>query len=277
MDLSYWAFEKLAHPTYGVMSIEYRPVDCNSKAPLDPVPGYVAPYIYDEDLGSGWGWMPYKAKNTMIRAAEGRGERAATCLTASREGAVKFSVKKRTGMFMDGGRLDMWIKSNTKSNNPYASSTPRGQPPNLKIFLMNDDKTLYCAKEVMLGGLTPAAQEGLYFKFEIPLSLFQCGSGSSVGSLANVNRLDIMNMNTRDADFCIDYLAVVPGGAGAAGSTPRPAPLPEAPAAPAAPEFVPTTVPAPPPAPAVAPAPTVRQSRPGGFFPFIFPFFFGRR
>lgn len=28
------AFEKLAHPTYGVMGIEYRPVDCYSKEPL---------------------------------------------------------------------------------------------------------------------------------------------------------------------------------------------------------------------------------------------------
>jgi len=76
-----------------------------------------------------------------IRAAEGRGSRAATCITASKNGAVKFSVKKRTGMFMDGGRLDMWIKSNTKSSDPYASSTPRGQPPNLKIFLMNVSDT----------------------------------------------------------------------------------------------------------------------------------------
>jgi hypothetical protein len=73
-----------------------------------------------------------------IRAAnEGRDGRTATCMTASKEGAVKFSVKKRTGMFMDGGRLDMWIKSNTKSNDIYASSTPRGSAPNLKLFLMN--------------------------------------------------------------------------------------------------------------------------------------------
>lgn len=152
--------------------------------------------------------------------------------------------------------------------------------------VMQDDKTLYCGREVMLGGLTPAAQEGPYFKFEIPLSLFQCGSGSSAGSLANINRLDIMNTNTRDADFCIDYLSVVPGGGGTARSGPRAAPLP----APAEPEetpaatpaatpapIIPATVPAPPPAPATAPAPAVRQSRPGGFFPFIFPFFFGRR
>jgi hypothetical protein len=31
-----------------------------------PVPGYVAPFIYDNDLGSGWGWMPYKSKNTIV-------------------------------------------------------------------------------------------------------------------------------------------------------------------------------------------------------------------
>jgi hypothetical protein len=168
---------------------------------------------------------------------------------------------------------------------------------------LQDDKTLYCGKEVMLGGLTPAAQERDYFKFEIPLSLFQCGPGSSAGSLANINRIDIMNTNVRDADFCIDYLSVIPGGGGVArstakplepGATPEPAPAvtpaaeeepaetlapaAAAPAAAVAPRLVPVpaTVPATP-APVVsAPQPTVRQSRPTGFFPFIFPFF-GRR
>jgi cullin-associated NEDD8-dissociated protein 1 len=33
-DLSFWAFEQLAHPSYGVMPIEYRPVACDSGAPL---------------------------------------------------------------------------------------------------------------------------------------------------------------------------------------------------------------------------------------------------
>jgi hypothetical protein len=40
-------------------------------------------------------------------------------------------------MFIEGGRLVLWLKSNTKSLSPYASSTPAGLPPNLKIFLMN--------------------------------------------------------------------------------------------------------------------------------------------
>jgi hypothetical protein len=145
-----------------------------------------------------------------------------------------------------------------------------------------DDKTLYCAREVMLGGLTPAARQGDYYKFEIPLSLFQCGSGSSAGSLANINRLDIMNMATRDADFCIDYLAVVPGGGSTArsGAKPlQPAPVETPAEAPAEKPVAAAPVPATVPAGAPAPPPqetTVRQSRPSGFFPFIFPFF-GRR
>lgn len=34
-------------------------------------------------------------------------------------------------------RLDFWIKSNTKTNDPYASSTPPGKVPGMKVFLMN--------------------------------------------------------------------------------------------------------------------------------------------
>jgi cullin-associated NEDD8-dissociated protein 1 len=33
-DLSVFAFEQLAHPSYGVMPIEYRPVDCETGEPL---------------------------------------------------------------------------------------------------------------------------------------------------------------------------------------------------------------------------------------------------
>lgn len=33
-DLSFWAFEQLAHPSYGVIPIEYRPVDCETGEPL---------------------------------------------------------------------------------------------------------------------------------------------------------------------------------------------------------------------------------------------------
>ena len=34
IDLSYWAFEKLAHPLYGDMTVQFRPVDCDTRQPL---------------------------------------------------------------------------------------------------------------------------------------------------------------------------------------------------------------------------------------------------
>ena len=49
LDLSYWAFEKLAHPVYGVMPLEFRPVDCTTNTPLTPfTPGFVSRTIYSD-------------------------------------------------------------------------------------------------------------------------------------------------------------------------------------------------------------------------------------
>jgi hypothetical protein len=39
MDLSFWAFERLAHPVYGATMIDFRPVDCGSREVLPLVPG----------------------------------------------------------------------------------------------------------------------------------------------------------------------------------------------------------------------------------------------
>jgi hypothetical protein len=42
-DLSYDGFEQLAHPVYGITMLEYRPVDCNTKARTGPgLPAAVA-------------------------------------------------------------------------------------------------------------------------------------------------------------------------------------------------------------------------------------------
>ncbi len=62
-DLSYFAFEKLAHPVYGVMSIDYRPVDCDTGAPFPPppAPGYVSSVVYRDQIQPGWNWYPYSA------------------------------------------------------------------------------------------------------------------------------------------------------------------------------------------------------------------------
>ena len=49
LDLSYWAFEILAHPVYGVMPLEFQPVDCTSNTPLTPfTPGFVNKTVYSD-------------------------------------------------------------------------------------------------------------------------------------------------------------------------------------------------------------------------------------
>ena len=59
-DLTYWGFQKLAHPLNGIISTSFRPVDCNSKQPLQFSPGFINQTIYGDKVETGWGWFPYK-------------------------------------------------------------------------------------------------------------------------------------------------------------------------------------------------------------------------
>ena len=38
-DLSYWAFEKLAHPVYGLQMVDFKAVSCLTSEPLQFLPG----------------------------------------------------------------------------------------------------------------------------------------------------------------------------------------------------------------------------------------------
>lgn len=61
-DLSFWAFEQLAHPLYGQMMLEYRPVSCETRAPVPYNPGYISKTdIYQGGTKAGWNWFPYFA------------------------------------------------------------------------------------------------------------------------------------------------------------------------------------------------------------------------
>jgi hypothetical protein len=41
------AFEQLAHPEYGIMMVDFRPVDCDTKRPIQFDPGYISDKIYE--------------------------------------------------------------------------------------------------------------------------------------------------------------------------------------------------------------------------------------
>ena len=64
-DVSYWAFEQLAHPVYGVAMIDFQTVDCDSGAPLPY--GYISKtVIYFGGTKPGWSWQPYGSGNTQF-------------------------------------------------------------------------------------------------------------------------------------------------------------------------------------------------------------------
>jgi cullin-associated NEDD8-dissociated protein 1 len=106
------------------------------------VPGYISKTIYSDTIQPGWNWLPYNAKKTVL-LAEGQGVdgSTATCATLSEGGAVEFRCRQgsRPGYqpFAGAESLQFDIRSNTKSDDPFASSTPARELPGLKIFLMN--------------------------------------------------------------------------------------------------------------------------------------------
>jgi hypothetical protein len=48
---------------------------------------------------------------------------------------------------------------------------------------------------------------GDWYRVSIPLSVFGCDKGSA-GSLAGIDRVDIQNTNIRDANICLDNIAL---------------------------------------------------------------------
>lgn len=105
------------------------------------MPGFVSKVIYDDAPGT-WSWLPYDSRNNVLLAeGEGVDGTTATCSTISEAGGVEFQCKQcaKPGYqpFADAEVLRFDIRSNTNSNNEFASSTPRGELPPLKMFLMN--------------------------------------------------------------------------------------------------------------------------------------------
>ncbi|GFH29604.1 expansin-like EG45 domain-containing protein [Haematococcus lacustris] len=65
-DLSYWAFEQLAHPLFGAMMLEYRSVDCGEgfSVPSD----YISPVIYGpRGIEPGWSWEPWSIVSAQLQ------------------------------------------------------------------------------------------------------------------------------------------------------------------------------------------------------------------
>jgi cullin-associated NEDD8-dissociated protein 1 len=63
-DLAFDAFEQLAHPVFGATMLDYRPVDCDTRAPLPFEPGFISRgSILKSGAQAGWGWQTYGGRD----------------------------------------------------------------------------------------------------------------------------------------------------------------------------------------------------------------------
>ncbi|WIA23970.1 hypothetical protein OEZ85_013605 [Tetradesmus obliquus] len=212
-DVSYDTFEQLAHPVYGVAMIEYRTVDCDSGAALPE--GYIdKSTIYSGGPRPGWSWFPYSSSNftLIIPGAATPAGTPSTCLSISPGGGLSFKCREcyKAGFqpFAGASAISFWIRSNTQSSDPFASSTPPGQAPGLKLILQKQESGNYCASEPTTNTTAPVATAaGGWFQFSVPTSAFNCG-GSGI-TLADVTQFELQNKNERNADVCIGEIKIV--------------------------------------------------------------------
>lgn len=127
-----------------------------------------------------------------------------------------------------------WIRYHKLSEQDAAVTASRYHPPCFILVILvlllpaclpvcsQSDAETYCGAEVSLdsapsnGTLGDGAQyatrlrgERDWFRVEIPLTAFDCGSGSVAGGLSGVDRVDFQNTNIRDADICLDNVQIV--------------------------------------------------------------------
>lgn len=76
------------------------------------------------------------------------------------------------------------------------------------IVEMQDEANTYCGAEITLSEQYATKASGAWWSVSIPLSAWRCDEGS-VGSLTAVDRVDMQNTNIRDANICVDNIALV--------------------------------------------------------------------
>jgi len=210
-DLSFWAFERLAHPLYGTQMLDFRPVDCFTKQPFSTfLPGYVNETIYGDRVESGWSYNVYASnQNQFWLKGAGVGGSNATCIEAQPQGGVTFTSRNGSNPdyqpFTKASSFQVWARTN-------GTSTGSGTvPQNLKLTIQNTEQKLYCGGDVILGQtVQPTSTQGDWNEFVIPLSSFGCNNPS----LAQVDAIGFQNIGQSTVPFCLDNIALTGGSTG---------------------------------------------------------------
>jgi len=215
MDLSFWAFEKLAHPEYGVIMIDYRPVDCGSHQAV-PWTGGISRTLYQDMVGPGWAFFAYKTppskKNNFNVTAAGQGLNGgnAACAELLEGGALTFH-SRGAGVpgyqpFSGVQTLEFWIK-----NVDHPGQTPpvrivlsgdHSKPTNAAPGKLKEPPNDYCNSEVYLSNVSPSqTAAGGWMKYDIPFANFNCPNPGVL------NKLDFMT--TGWTTVCVDNVQLL--------------------------------------------------------------------
>lgn len=212
-DLSYYGFEKLAHPNYGLMNLQFRPVDCYTKVPLDYLPGYINETIYGDNIETGWAWYPFPAapaanavnnKQLQVQGA-GVGGSNATCVDVNSEGGLSLvSRLANTAGYQpflanNATTLSFYVKQTSAANIGTGSGVPAG----LSVSIGNSEQAYYCTG-LPLTSLTASDVSNGLTHLTVPISQFNC-------NLPLVDELSFQNTNAGALQFCLDDIALTGG------------------------------------------------------------------
>ena len=219
-DLSFYAFEKLAHPIQGKMNIEFRPVSCGEDSRrLDVDLGArarVEAKIYDGGLGAGWALLPYRDRWLVInREGYGRMESSsALCGEFSPRGRVAFHCwlcETSAKPFANVSSVSVWIRISCTDN--FDVSLIIGLSHRTRKQWRNGT-VLTPAVETQVGRkfrLDPGSSSSDYEidaqcgrSFVVPIDAFRASSSD----LARVNTLaiEVPSDVSDPVSFCVDAL-----------------------------------------------------------------------
>lgn len=206
-DLSFYAFQRLAHPNLGLMSLQFRPVDCYTKQPVDFLPGYINETIYSDSVQTGWGFLPYSTSNKQLQVpGAGIGGSNATCLDVLPQGGLTFEARDsdlpgyQPLSAVNATTINFAIKSTTARDIGGLNSGSPAVPP-LQLSLSNIAEQYYC-QSISLASLPVTGTQDGYSRISYPLQSFNCDR-------TRVTALGFQNIGSTSIQFCLDDVRLV--------------------------------------------------------------------
>ena len=234
LDLSYWAYERLAHPSHGMIGVDWRPVDCATGDPRAPDPRQQdVSRLLTSGGPRGWAlWAWGDADKRLLAPGTGRAGEPSTCLTVAPGGGLALYCRRcqRTlrpieAAAATGGALELWARRAEGAARGYAPVGAGGpvEPPALKVVVsraLHDEAgslagappppEVPCARALSLETLAPVAEEGAWRRYAVPVAAFGCPAG--LGANKVVFQDTRGGRGSADASFCLADVALVPGG-----------------------------------------------------------------